>query len=110
MSRDACVSLDMLMTGRRLKGMIVKKGFSVKDIQRKLNLSCPQPVYRWLNGQTLPSLDNLYMLSNVLGMPMEDLLMPRNDRMWLVYIPEDKDWKRRLQRYYGVMNRYGRGT
>lgn len=104
MSKESCVCLDMMMTGQRLRDMIAKKGYSIKDIQKRLNLSCPQPVYRWLNGQTLPSLDNLYMLSSILGMPMEDLLMPRNDGMWFMYLPENTDGNRRLKRYYGVIN------
>ena len=39
-----------------------------------LHLSCPQPVYRWLRGKTLPSVDHLYALSRLFGVHMEDLL------------------------------------
>lgn len=105
MRNDTCVCLDMIMTGQRLRDMIAKKGYSIKDIQKKLNLSCPQPVYRWLNGQNMPSLDNLYMLSSILDTPMEDLLMPRNDAMWLLHFPENTDGNRRMKLYYGAINK-----
>lgn len=106
MKKDACVCLDMIMTGKVIRNMIMKRGFTIKDIQQKLNLSCPQPIYRWLNGQTLPSLDNLYMLSGILEIPMEELLMPRNDKMWLVHISENKTPQRRIKFYFGAVNHH----
>ena len=104
MNKNTCVCLDMLMTGKRLRDMIAKKGYSIKEIQNKLSLSCPQPIYRWMNGQTLPSLDNLYMLSHILELPMEDLLMPRSDEIWIVHECRNMDGKRRLKLYFGAVN------
>lgn len=46
----------------------------MQDIQNYLVLSCPQPVYRWFQGKTLPSVDHLYALSRLLGVHMEELL------------------------------------
>jgi len=56
-------NIDMKMTGLRLKRLISNAGYTVKDIQNYLHLSCPQPVYRWYKGLILPSVDNLFMLS-----------------------------------------------
>jgi len=39
-------SIDMIETGKHLKILAQKSGYSVKDIQKYLGLSCPQPVYR----------------------------------------------------------------
>ena len=79
MKKKACVSLDMTMTGHVLNLMIKKRGYTVSEIQKELGLSCPQPIYRWINGQTLPSIDNLYKLSTLLEVHMEDLILPRQD-------------------------------
>ena len=38
-------SINPEITGRNLKNMIKAKGFDVKDIQKILKLSCPQPIY-----------------------------------------------------------------
>lgn len=71
------VIIDTELTGQRLKKAFKDNGYSVQQIQYKLDLCCPQSVYRWLNGTTLPSLTNLYMLSQILGQPMETLLVAR---------------------------------
>ena len=64
------VNIDMKRTGQLLKFRIDQAGYSVKDIQRILMLSCPQPIYRWYNGKILPSVDHLFALSRLLGMHM----------------------------------------
>lgn len=69
--------IDMEKTGERLKRKIKEQGYMVKDIQEYLQLACPQAIYRWYKGQILPSVDNLLMLSRLLGVHMEDLLVIR---------------------------------
>jgi len=68
-------SIDMIETGKRLKKLAQRKGYSVKDIQQYLGLSCPQPVYRWYKGVILPSVDNLLRLSELYQVHMEELLV-----------------------------------
>lgn len=43
----------MLQTGLQLKLYMDRAGMSVKDIQEYLYLSCPQPIYRWIQGKIL---------------------------------------------------------
>ena len=45
--------IDMKKTGILLKYRIEKAGYTVKDIQKILQLSCPQPIYRWFKGMIL---------------------------------------------------------
>ena len=45
--------IDMERTGQLLKFRIDQAGYLVKDIQRILMLSCPQPIYRWYNEKIL---------------------------------------------------------
>lgn len=68
------IAIDLVKTGMKIREMIEDSEFSVKYIQEKLHLACPQSVYRWMSGLTLPSIDNLYMLSKILNVQMEDLL------------------------------------
>ena len=72
--------IDMKKTGILLKYRIEKAGYTVKDIQKILQLSCPQPIYRWFKGMILPSVDHLYVLSRLLKVHMEDLLVPQCER------------------------------
>lgn len=67
--------IDLEKTGEHMERLIRQRGYSVKDIQHILHLSCPQPVYRWLRGQILPSVDHLYVLAEVLQVHMEELLV-----------------------------------
>lgn len=68
-------SIDMIETGKQLKKFAKRSGYSVKDVQQYLGLSCPQPVYRWYKGVILPSVDNLLRLSELYHVHMEELLV-----------------------------------
>lgn len=74
-------SIDQQRTGQKLKIMTKLAGYDVKYIQEYLNLSCPQPVYRWFKGQILPSVEKLCALSNLLGVHMEELLVLQGQPM-----------------------------
>ena len=78
-------NIDMKKTGILLKETIVNAGYTVKDIQKILHLSCPQPIYRWFKGIILPSVDHLYVLSRLLKLHMEDLLVPRQKNISLIW-------------------------
>jgi len=99
MSDKIFSSLDMIMTGQILKNKIRNCGYTVREIQKLLHLSCPQPIYRWMRGCTMPSLDNLYVLSSILGTHMEDLLLPKQDEVWLIQWGENRQECNRLKSY-----------
>lgn len=100
MKKETCVSLDLWMTGRVLNNKIRKSGYTIAQIQKELNLSCPQPIYRWMNGQTMPSIDNLYKLSRILKVHMEDLVVPMQDDVWILYTSRNPEGRIRLKKYH----------
>ena len=67
--------IDMRMTGELLKKRLWMAGLAVRDVQAATGLECPQSIYRWFNGQALPTVDNLYVLHRLLGCSMEYLLV-----------------------------------
>lgn len=71
-------SIDLQMTGALLRLRLRKAGISVKQVQKVLGLECPQSIYRWLSGQALPSVENLYTLHRLLSCRMEDLLLTKD--------------------------------
>ena len=73
-------NIDMIETGLKLKRYMDQAGMSVKDIQNTLHLSCPQPIYRWINGKVLPSVDHLLMLSELFDVHMEELLVKKQTK------------------------------
>lgn len=68
-------NIDMQRTGIMLKRKVAEAGYTVKELQEKLMLSCPQPIYRWFKGKVLPSINHLYVLSQLLHVHMEELLV-----------------------------------
>lgn len=68
-------NIDMRRTGILIKKKVEEAGYTVKELQEKLTLSCPQPIYRWFKGKVLPSINHLYALSQLLHVHMEDLLV-----------------------------------
>ena len=38
-------NIDMQRTGALLKKKVVEAGYKLKELQEKLGLSCPQPIY-----------------------------------------------------------------
>ena len=94
-------NIDMIQTGLKLKMYIDNSSMSVKDIQEYLHLSCPQPIYRWINGKILPSVDHLFMLSELFGTHMEELLVKKQNGVSteLVFCA-DKSFEDRIIFYY----------
>lgn len=66
--------LDKRMTGRRIRRLMDARGISVKDVQQYLGLACVQSVYHWLDGSSMPTLDNIYALSELLQEPVDTML------------------------------------
>lgn len=98
------ISIDMIETGKWLKELAQRRGYSVKDIQQYLGLSCPQPVYRWYKGVILPSVDNLLRLSELYHVHMEELLIKtRYVLSYDVEKMEKENLEKRLRAYYFKM-------
>ena len=73
--RPTYPNIDMQQTGANMKRLLDTAGYTSRMIQEYLHLSCVQPVYRWYKGLILPSVDHFLMLSELLGVHMEELLV-----------------------------------
>jgi hypothetical protein len=71
--------INLAATGQNILRLRSERSLSVKDIQLELGLETPQAVYRWQRGETLPTVDNLYILSRVMGIYMDDVIVPYNE-------------------------------
>lgn len=106
-SESVKVRIDIKRTGEHLKKMISDAEYSVSDIQKYLELSCPQPVYRWFKGKILPSVDHLLSLAFLLNCHMDELLVVENDKRYhvnpieidLEYFPDPVQRLRWLLKY-----------
>ncbi len=67
--------IDTKKTGRQIKEMCDKRGITVRQIQRELQIGSFQSVYSWFQGRTLPTLDNLYNLCKLLQVSMDSVIV-----------------------------------
>ena len=72
--------IDVKATGENILRRRLEMGYTVLDVQRYLNLACPQSVYHWQAGRTLPNIDNFYALSVLLGTTVNDLVAEQESR------------------------------
>lgn len=69
--------IDVKATGENIRKLRQKRGLSVKDVQAFFGFEMPQAIYRWEAGINLPTVDNLYLLAGLLGVKIDDILIPR---------------------------------
>ncbi|MDD3335694.1 MAG: helix-turn-helix transcriptional regulator [Eubacteriales bacterium] len=67
--------VDVPATGRNSQRLRQARGLTVRDVQAYFGFEKPQAIYKWQSGKSLPSVDNLYALSSLLEVPMEDILV-----------------------------------
>lgn len=68
--------IDLAATGNNIRRLRIERGLMVRDIQSYFGFEEPRAVYKWQNGESLPTVDNLYALGNLLGVPMDQILVP----------------------------------
>lgn len=73
------IIIDQEKTGQNILHLMHRRGLRVKDIQDACGFEQPQAVYKWIHGQTLPSIDNLLILSKLLGSSVEGILATSED-------------------------------
>ena len=67
-------TLNHEATGQKIKQIMKEKNLTVGDIQDYLDFQAVQGIYRWFQGRSMPSLDNLYALSKLFQVPIDEIL------------------------------------
>ena len=68
-------TIDMNATGKNILRLRINAGLTVKQLVDIFGVITPQAVYKWQNGEALPTLDNLVVLSKVFGVPMDEIVV-----------------------------------
>ena len=76
--------IDPIATGKNIIRLRVERGMSVRDLQAYFGFEEPQAIYKWQQGKSLPSVDNLYALGALFEEPMEDILVSRTSKLNLM--------------------------
>ena len=97
--------IDMAATGRNIYTLRTSRGLSVADLQRFFGFDAPQAIYKWQNGKTLPSIDNLYALSCLFEVSIEDILITQRPKIQV--LPQEKSCGSGL--FGGIFHRLASG-
>lgn len=70
--------VDTVATGNNIGVLRDKNGLTNSDIAKALGFTTKNAIYKWLNGLSMPSLDNLVGLSEIFKLSVDDILVTKN--------------------------------
>ena len=92
-------------TGINLRRIMNWRGLSAKDVQEYLGLGCVQSVYRWIDGINMPTIDNLYALSELFQLPIDSIVRGNRNPIAPRFVLETTEsCDKRLCAYYHKIN------
>ena len=50
------LSIQQEKTGAQIRKLMMKNGYTVRDVQGAMGFEKPQSIYKWINGKSLTSL------------------------------------------------------
>ena len=69
------VAFNAKKTGLRIRKLMDEQGLNVTAVQQACGLECPQSVYKWINGKSVPSIDNLGILRKLFHVTLDEMLV-----------------------------------
>ena len=72
---DLMPTIDIVATGNNISRLREQAGMSVRDLQTIFGFATPQAIYKWQKGISMPTVDNLIVLSAVLKVTIEDIVV-----------------------------------
>ncbi|MBO4927155.1 MAG: helix-turn-helix transcriptional regulator [Clostridiales bacterium] len=67
--------INMEETGSNIVRLREDAGLSVRDLQDIFGFATPQAIYKWQRGVSMPTIDNLVVLSLTFRVPIERILV-----------------------------------
>ena len=66
--------IDPVATGARIRELRKERHLKVSDIRDYMGFESEQAIYKWQRGESLPTVDNLYALSRLFRVRMDDIV------------------------------------
>lgn len=76
--------IDLAATGNNIRRLRMERGLTVRDLQSYFGFEEPRAIYKWQKGESLPTVDNLYALGKLFGVPMDQILVPTAKKLHTV--------------------------
>lgn len=72
------IGIDTEATGERIHALMKQKGLTIREVADAVSISS-QSVWKWCKGQTVPSLDNMVILSKILETGIDDIVVKKEN-------------------------------
>ena len=69
--------LDLEATGTKIKTLMKHRGITPRQLQILLDFPYVQTIYNWFAAKNMPTIDNLVVLAQILGVTMDDIVVTR---------------------------------
>ena len=66
--------IDLHSTGARINELRRERGITVDELRVYLGMNNPNSIYKWFRGEVLPTLENMYALSVILEVPIDEII------------------------------------
>lgn len=70
--------IDVTATGKNIKDMIKAKGFKIADVQQRCGFNTPQAIFKWMRGDSVPTIDNMVIIADMLGVTIDQIVVVVN--------------------------------
>lgn len=67
--------IDVKATGMNIKTIMKAKGFKVTDIQDKCGFNTPQAIFKWMRGDSVPTIDNMIIIADMFGVTIDQIII-----------------------------------
>ena len=67
--------INMQKTGANIKMLMKLNNIKVIQIQDILGFNTPQAIYKWLRGESMPTIDNIVILATLLNTTIDNIII-----------------------------------
>lgn len=89
--RCVYTQIDIKKTGEKIMDLLTESNIDVKTLANTIGVS-NQSVYKWVNGRSLPTLENIYQISKILNVPIDDIVIGNDSIQYTaseIYVREE---------------------
>ena len=68
-------TINMAATGANIRALIRARGLTIADVQNGCGFRTPQAIFKWMRGDTMPTIDNLVILAHLLDVTIDRIII-----------------------------------
>ena len=69
------VRINLIETGNNISRLRKERGLSIRQIQEVMGFNTPQAIFKWQRGETLPTIDNFLVLSELFNTTIDEIVV-----------------------------------